>query len=108
MAAALAGAVPIAIAQTTGTAVETPPVLLPPEKQAMVKEYVTRTKVPLPKFDDPVTLGMTLPSTVELFGLPQDTMTETPAVTRYRFVVAGDIIAVVEPESLTVIQVIQR
>jgi len=105
---ALGWAVLTATAQTAGTPVETSPVPLPPEKQAIVKEHVARTRMPPTEVPGPVTVGMTVPDSVELFGLPQDTVTEVPAVTRYRFFVAGNIIAVVEPESLKVVQTIQR
>jgi Protein of unknown function (DUF1236) len=49
---------------------------------------------------------MTVPEEVELWGLPQDSVTEVPTVTSYKFFHAGKIIAVVEPESRRVIQVI--
>ena len=62
LAAALGWAVISATAQTGGTPIESPPVLLPPEKQAIVKEYVKeyvkRTKVPLPEIKGPVTVGI--------------------------------------------------
>lgn len=108
LAAALGWTVISATAQTGGTPIESPPVLLPPEKQAIVKEHVKRTKVPLPEIKGPVTVGMAVPANVELFGLPQDTVTEVPTVTRYRFVVSNGIIAVIEPESRKVIQIIKR
>ena len=104
----LGWAVLTATAQTAGTPVETPPVPLPPEKQAIVKEHVARTRMPPTEVLSTVTVGMTVTDTVELFGLPKDTVTEVPAVTRYRFFVAGNIIAVVEPERLRLVQTIQR
>ena len=97
-----------ALAQTSGTPVETPPVPLPPEKQALVKEHIARNNVPATDIGAPVTIGMTLPDTVELFALPQDTVTEVPKVTSYKFLVTGTTIAVIDPDSRKVIQIIQK
>ncbi len=96
------------LAQTTGTPVETAPVPLPAEKQAIVKEHVKRNDMPVANIGAPVTVGMTLPETVELFALPQDTVTEVPKVTSYKFLITADTIAVVDPESRKVIQIIQK
>jgi len=108
VALSLIGAVAVATAQTTGTPIETAPVPLPPEKQAIVKEHVRRTKVPIAEVGGPVTVGMTVPATVELFALPQDAVTEVPTVTRYKFLLMHNAIAVVEPETRKVIQIIQN
>jgi hypothetical protein len=97
-----------AAAQTTGVPVETRPVPLPAEKQAIVKEHIKRNKVPTTNIDAPVTVGMTVPETVELFALPQDTVTELPTLTSYKFLITGNAIAVVDPDSRKVIQIIQN
>lgn len=97
-----------AAAQTTGVPVETSPVPLPAEKQAIVKEHIKRNKVPTTNIDAPVTVGMTVPETVELFALPQDTVTELPTLTSYKFLITGSTIAVVDPDSRKVIQIIQN
>jgi hypothetical protein len=86
--------------------VVTPPVLLPPEKQATVKQHVQREKPPEADAGGPVTVGMTVPEDVELWSLPQDSLSEVPAVTRYKFLLTGRTIAVVDPESRKVIQII--
>ena len=108
LALALDCVVPAATAQTTGVPVETAPVPLPPEKQAMVKEHVRRNDVPAADPSAPVTVGMIVPEGTELFALPQDNVTEVPSVTRYKFLVTGATIAVVDPETRKVIQIIQR
>lgn len=97
-----------ATAQTGGAPVETAPVPLSADKQAIVREYVQRETVPEAQTGSPVTVGMTAPEGVELWTLPQDSMTEVPTVTSYRFFRSGDVIAVVEPESRKVIQIIQN
>jgi hypothetical protein len=95
-----------AAAQTGGTPVETPPVPLPPEKQATVKKHVQREKPPEVQTGGPVTVGMVVPENVALWGLPQDSVTEVPATTSYKFLLTGKTIAVIDPESRKVIQII--
>jgi hypothetical protein len=97
-----------AAAQTRPRTVEPSATPLSVEKQAVVKEHVRRAKVPEAQAGRPVTVGMTVPEEVELWGLPQDSVTEVPTVTSYKFFHAGNIIAVVEPESRKVIQVIRN
>src|SRR3954452_17882143 len=69
---------------------------------------IRRNYVPAANLDGPVTVGVTLPETVELFALPQDTVTEVPTVTRYKFLSTSNVIAVVDPETRKVIQIIQN
>ena len=95
-------------AQTGGTPVETPPVPLSPEKQAIVKEHVGQAQLPPADISGPVTIGMEVPAGVELFALPQDTVTEVPTVTNYKFFAIGNTIVVVEPASRKVIQIIRN
>jgi hypothetical protein len=76
------------------------------EKQAVVKEYVRQAKVPEAQADGRVTVGMTVPEEVEPWALPQDSVTEVPTVTSYKFFYAGKTIAVVDAVSRKVIQVI--
>jgi hypothetical protein len=95
-----------AAAQTGGTAVETPPVPLSPEKQIAVKQHVQREKPPEARTDGPVTVGMTVPNSLELWSMPQDSVTEVPATTSYRILLTGKSIAVVDPDSRKVIQII--
>jgi hypothetical protein len=98
-----AGPVP---AQTGGTPVETMPVPLPPDKQTIVREHARRDKMPEANVDGPVTIGATIPEAVELWGLPEDSVSEVPAVTSYKFLLTGKTIAVVDPDSRKVIQII--
>jgi Protein of unknown function (DUF1236) len=93
---------------TLGTPVETEPVQLPPDKQALIRDHVRRSNLPADELGAPVAVGMTVPPSVELLALPQDSATEVPTVTSYRFLIAGDVIAVVEPETRKVIQLIRR
>jgi hypothetical protein len=51
---------------------------------------------------------MTIADEVEVLELPQDAATTVPTVTTYRYIIVGEQIAIIEPESRTVIQVIKR
>ena len=95
-----------AVAQSEGTPIETPPVPSPTKKQAIVKEQARRKKVPEAHLTGPVTVGTIIPDNVALWALLQDSMSEVPAVTSYKFLLTGKSIAVVDPESRKVIQII--
>ena len=95
----------VVLAQTTGTPIEVPPVPLPPEKQSIVKDYVARSNPPAAVVEA-LPVGATVPETAELFALPQDAVTEVPSVTRYKFVRTKEGVAVVDPETRKVIQII--
>jgi hypothetical protein len=95
-----------AAAQTSGTPVETSPVLLSPEKQATVKQHVQREKPSEAQTGGPLTVGTIVPESVELWSLPQDSVSEVPTVTSYKFLLTGKTIAVVDPESRKVIQLL--
>ena len=78
------------------------------DKHVLVKEHVRRAKVPEAKIDEQVAVGMTVPEGVELWGLPQDSMTEVPTVSSYKFFYVGKVIAVVDPDSRKVVQLIRN
>ncbi len=89
---------------------EKPP--LSPEKQLEVKTSLARYSralkpgQDLPKVAERLTVGTTVPPEVELVSLPQDTVTEVATTTTYRFVLMREGIAVVDPETRKVVQVI--
>ncbi|MBD2750628.1 DUF1236 domain-containing protein [Microvirga sp. BT688] len=97
-----------AAAQTGGTPVQTPPVPLSPEKQAVIKQHVQRERPPEAQTGGAISVGMTVPEGVELWSLPQDSVTEVPVTTSYQFLRVGQTIAVVDPESRKVIQIIRN
>ena len=85
----------------------TPPVLSP-EKQTLIREQAKRQDLPVVQLREPARIDMIIPEEVELIALPQDITTETPTTTSYRYLITGDVIAVVEPQSRKVIQLITR
>ena len=92
--------------------IETAKPPLSPEKQLEVKTSLARYSralkpgQDLPKISERLTVGATVPSTMELITLPQDTVTEVPTTTSYRFVLMREGIAVVDPETRKVVQII--
>jgi hypothetical protein len=84
------------------------PVLLGPDKQAKIRDQVARSKLDSAMLPGPASIGMTVPTSVALHTLPEDSVTELPTVTAYRFFVAGERIAIVDPVSRRVVQLIDR
>lgn len=103
------------LAQSPGgpaTPIETEKQPLSPEKQLEVKTSLARygralkPGQDLPKVGERLNVGATVPIEMELISLPQDTVTEVPTTTTYRFVLMREGIAVVDPETRKVVQVI--
>jgi Protein of unknown function (DUF1236) len=112
---ALLTAAPV-LAQSSAPPGEAVHVANPPlsaEKQLEIKTSITRYSralkpgQDLPRISDKLTVGATVPTAVQLITLPQDTVTEVPTTTSYRFVLMGSSIAVVEPETRKVLQIIE-
>ena len=86
---------------------------LSPEKQLEVKTSIARYSrglrpgQDLPRTSEKLAVGATVSPETQLITLPQDAITETPATTSYRFLLMREGIAVVDPESRKVIQVIE-
>ena len=85
----------------------------PPAKQSEIKASILgserglRWGEPLPHSADEFVAGMTVPPSIDLIVLPQDAITEVPITSSYRFVLMRDGIAVVDPATRTVLQVIK-
>ena len=95
-------------APTPGVVVESRPVVLSPETQALVREQAKRPNLPVAQLSEPARIDMTIPDEVELLAMPQDIGTDTPTTTSYRYLITSDVIAVVEPQSRRIIQLITR
>jgi hypothetical protein len=84
------------------------PALLEPDKQALVREQVTRAGIAPARLAEPARIGMVVPASVALHALAEDSVTELPKITAYQFFVAGDRIAIVEPTSRKIGQLLDR
>ena len=74
-----------------------------PEQRTKIKEYVVKEKVRPAQITERVTVGATLPGTVELQTVPSDW---GPSVSKYRYVYYDNHVVLVEPSSRKVIQII--
>lgn len=90
-----------------------PPVTLSPDKQREIKTSIAGSerglgpREQLPRTADELALGTIVPPSVQLIALPQDAVTEIPSTSSYRFVLMRDGIAVVDPTTRIVVQVIK-
>jgi hypothetical protein len=107
--ALLLAVTPVLGQPTGGTVVESSvPAVLSPEKQKLIREHARRSNLPIADLGEPARIDMIIPPEVDLLVLPQDMTTEVPTTTSYRYLITSDVIAVVEPESRKVIQLITR
>ncbi len=115
VAAALLGAAP-AMAQSPTAPAPTQEMEKPPlsaEKQLEVKTSIARFSrglrpgQDLPRVAEKLAVGATVPTAMELINLPQDTVTEVATTTTYRFLLMRDGIAVVDPDTRRVVQIIE-
>jgi hypothetical protein len=75
-----------------------------PEQRTIIKQRIGRVQ-PSTTVRQRVTVGATLPADVELTPLPEDLYAEVPIVRNYRYIVVGDDIVLVEPQTRRVIEV---
>lgn len=89
------------------------PVVVSPAKQTDIKTSIARSEQglrqgeQLPRYRGELTSGMTVPLSVALIALAQDAITEIPTTSSYRFVLMSNEIAVVDPATRIVVQVIK-
>ena len=79
-------------------------VRITPEQRTVIKKRIG-TKHPSTTVKQRATVGTTLPANVELTPLPDEIYTEVPSIKNYRYVVVGDEIVLVEPQTRRVIEV---
>jgi hypothetical protein len=96
-----------ALAQSTTVTTTSPggaaAITIAPEQRTKIKQYVVQQKVKPVTVKEKVVVGATLPADVELLAVPADW---GPGVARYRYVYADDHVALVEPSSRRVVQII--
>lgn len=79
-------------------------VRITPEQRVLIKKRIG-TVQPSATLRERVTVGTTLPPDVELTPLPEDLYAEVPTVRNYRYMMIGDEIVLVEPQTRRVIEV---
>ena len=102
--ALIAGAAAIAVlASSQILSAQTAVIEIAPPQRTMIKEYVVKEKVKPVTLKEQVTVGVTLPTDVELVAVPE---TWGPSVTKYRYVYWNNRVVLVEPSSRKVVQII--
>ena len=91
-------------AVTTTSPSATGAITIAPEKRSVIKQRFT-TAQPV-QLQDRVTVGWTVPSTVQLVEVPETVVTEVPAVRSYRYFRWNDNIVLVDPSSRRVVQIL--
>ena len=79
-------------------------VRISPEQRTIIKKRIG-TVQPSATVRERVTVGTTLPADVELTPLPDDLYADVPTVRNYRYIVVGDDIVLVEPQTRRIIEV---
>ncbi len=73
------------------------------DESAKVRQYVVREKRPSVRVTERVTVGEELPSTVEVYSVPEDVGVRT----EYRYTVVNDQTVLVDPRTRRIVQVIE-
>jgi hypothetical protein len=89
---------------TTGSAPAARTITIAPEQRTKIKTYVMEKKVQPVTVKEKVTIGATLPADVQLQAVPADWGTQ---LSTYRYVYTDNHIALVEPSSRRVVQIIE-
>ena len=87
------------------------PVPLSQARQREIKASIANSErgltSALPRATDEFPVGRTVPPSVDLIALPEDAIGEVPTTSSYRFVLMREGIAVVDPATRLVVQVIK-
>jgi hypothetical protein len=78
-------------------------VTIAPEQRTKIKQYVVQQKVKPTVVKERIAVGATLPADVELLSVPADW---GPEVSRYRYIYSDNHVALIEPSSRRVVQII--
>jgi hypothetical protein len=102
----LLAAVP-AGAQTsvTTTTTETGSVMIAPEKRTIIRQQLGTAKPVTVK--ERVTVGATIPETVELQSVPETIVSDIPSVKGYRYFVYNDDVVLVDSKTRKVVTIVE-
>jgi hypothetical protein len=95
------------VRETTGTASAGPRLSLSQQERETIRTVVMREPACRLEQRLDFVLFIPVPRTVELCELPSQIVSEVPEVSRYRYIVRGDEVALVDPEDYRVIEVIR-
>ena len=104
LAAAPASAQSSSTTVTTTAPSATGAITIAPEQRTVIRQRLTTAK-PV-QLKERVTVGMTVPSEVELVEVPETVVTQVPTVRTFRYFRWNDDVVLVDPSSRRVVQIL--
>ena len=92
------------VTTTTTAPSATGAITFAPEQRTIIRQRLTTTR-PV-QIKERVTVGMTVPSDIELVEVPETVVTEVPTVRTYRYFHWNDNLVLVDPSSRRVVQIL--
>jgi hypothetical protein len=89
--------------QTQTVVTTTQPLQLTPVQRQTIYRTITRGRVKPAVVTVQYRVGMRVPQSVELYSVPQEVVTEVPAVQPYKYMVVNDRVWLVDPATSEVI-----
>jgi hypothetical protein len=90
---------------TTTTTETTGSVTIAPEKRTVIRQQLGSTAPVTIK--ERVTVGATVPETVELRSVPETIVSDIPSVKGYRYFVYNDDVVLVDPQTRKVVTIVE-
>jgi hypothetical protein len=90
---------------TTTTTETTGSVTIAPEKRTVIRQQLGSTAPVTIK--ERVTVGATVPETVELRSVPETILSDVPSVKGYRYFVYNDDVVLVDPQTRKVVTIVE-
>lgn len=90
---------------TTTTTETTGSVTIAPEKRTIIRQQLG-TSAPV-TIKERVTVGATVPDTVELRSVPETILSDVPSVKGYRYFVYNDDVVLVDPKTRKVVTIVE-
>lgn len=77
-----------------------------PEHERVIKDYVVKEHMRPVDVDENITIGATVPESVELAPVPEQIITTAPEVRKYRYFYWKDRVVFVDPDSRRVVDIV--
>ena len=105
MAAAPATAQTSVTTTTTASPTTTGSITIAPEKRTVIRQQLSTAKPVTVK--EKVSVGWTVPETVELEAVPETIVSDVPSVKGYRYFVYDDDVVLVDPQTRKVVTIVE-
>jgi hypothetical protein len=90
---------------TTTTTETTGSVTIAPERRTIIRQQLGSTAPVIIK--ERVTVGATVPETVELQSVPETIVSDVPSVKGYRYFVYNDDVVLVDPQTRKIVTIVE-